>query len=737
MSATTTGRINILVGGNAEQFYKTIGGVERRLNTLDKNMKSIASGLAVFAGAFTAIGGSLFAMSVSVGNFADQLLDLEAQTGVSTDTLQEWRQVAIEAGVATDTMADSVMKLQERMARGEEGGKEITDAFRQLSISVKDAEGNLRNSGDIFEELITKLSGVYDISERNRLGVKALGGAWNQLAPIVALGADGIENAKNKAQELGLVIGKDSLIAANNFRISIDTLKSSIEGVKNEIGISFLPIATTLVSFFSERLMPLIRDAIGRFNGLNGATKENFSRFVILGAALSAIVLAISAVVAAFSFVITTLGTTGFLFLAISALVVSFISNLEMLKAEFNYGVSKAVIDFNILLNETKLAFIEAKIAMSKFLRLDTTELDKSADSTRKYIDGLNQGLKELNADNNARIVADYQKRLGKVTAIAAKEAESAKVAEVKSIQEQAEKDEKARKERFAAWELASAKLQRENLIKEIDLRYESPEINVDLKLNEDSLDSILASFEEKPLIVPVDIEVKAPELDETERAIVASANNMAEAFNVAKESLENFNVGIANLMHQALAGTIADSFESMGEVIGNWEDGVTSWGDVANAAWDSILGSIGGFLSQLGDYLIVYGLAGEAYATLTKKLLNPLTAAGSGLLLVGAGIALKLAGGLVKGHLQGRKDDRVAAQNRANGGDVNMGAAYVVGERGRELFVPTTQGTIIANNKMKEFSGSGSMNGEVSFRIRRDELVGILKQDERFKSRF
>lgn len=61
-----------------------------------------------------------------------------------------------------------------------------------------------------------------------------------------------------------------------------------------------------------------------------------------------------------------------------------------------------------------------------------------------------------------------------------------------------------------------------------------------------------------------------------------------------------------------------------------------------------------------------------------------------------GAGLA-SLAGGLLKGVL--------GLPGRATGGPVTPGAAYVVGERGPELFVPTASGAVVP-------SGGGAGGG-------------------------
>jgi tape measure domain-containing protein len=57
----------------------------------------------------------------------------------------------------------------------------------------------------------------------------------------------------------------------------------------------------------------------------------------------------------------------------------------------------------------------------------------------------------------------------------------------------------------------------------------------------------------------------------------------------------------------------------------------------------------------------------------------------------------------------------------RANGGSVTAGKSYLVGERGAELFQPSTSGTIIPNNKLE---GTGTTN--INFTINTVDARGI-----------
>ena len=71
----------------------------------------------------------------------------------------------------------------------------------------------------------------------------------------------------------------------------------------------------------------------------------------------------------------------------------------------------------------------------------------------------------------------------------------------------------------------------------------------------------------------------------------------------------------------------------------------------------------------------------------------------------------------------------------RAEGGPVNAGGAYVVGEEGPELFVPRSSGSIVPNGAMSSSGGgSGGVTGNynIAAGVSRAELVPILEQERR-----
>jgi hypothetical protein len=71
-----------------------------------------------------------------------------------------------------------------------------------------------------------------------------------------------------------------------------------------------------------------------------------------------------------------------------------------------------------------------------------------------------------------------------------------------------------------------------------------------------------------------------------------------------------------------------------------------------------------------------------------------------------------------------------------AMGGPVSSGSPYIVGERGPELFVPSSSGSIVPNSKMSSGGGGGmggvTVNYNIAGGVSRAELVPILEQERR-----
>ena len=221
----------------------------KSVNVFEKGVGAAGKALMKFAGPL-AIGAALkglVSMAKELATNADRLLDLEQITNISTDTLQEYEHVARVAGVNSEFFANAVIGLTQRLSRGAEMSASLKQGLDALNISVTNSDGSMRNFGQVAEEAIEQLAEMENVSQRNTIGAQLFSGAWKDLAPVLSLGADGIEQAKKEARELGLVMDGEALKAANEFRVELETTTARFKMFKQNIGLLAMPAINTLI----------------------------------------------------------------------------------------------------------------------------------------------------------------------------------------------------------------------------------------------------------------------------------------------------------------------------------------------------------------------------------------------------------------------------------------------------------------------------------------------------------
>lgn len=176
------------------------------------------------------------------------------------------------------------------------------------------------------------------------------------------------------------------------------------------------------------------------------------------------------------------------------------------------------------------------------------------------------------------------------------------------------------------------------------------------------------------------------------------------------------------NQIAEQLKSSIADSFASSVSSLADAIGGALSGEDLGSAIFN-ILGTL---IQQIGQALIKFAIA---RALLDKALKNPLISPAAAFALGFAAVAL---GQVVKNIRP--------AGARAQGGPVSPGQPIMVGEQGREVFVPSTAGRIVSNKVVEGAAGTrgGGMAVTVQgeFVLRNNVLIAAVAQATRSQNR-
>lgn len=231
----------------------------KSLGAVFENLKTFVAGLnPVFAAVLAVIG--LLAVQVSravreMAALGEEMLKISTRTGIAVDTISELRGVAKLVNVDFGELQIGLRNLSKTIGSAARGGKEATQAFADLGLSVRDAvTGKIKPAEQIIDEIADAIKDVQDPSERTALLVGVLGRNAQALVPFFANGSQAIKEMRAEVRAFGGAIGEDFALKANELSDNMGRLRLVNESFKRQIAEAVIPV----VNFFLEGILKLI-----------------------------------------------------------------------------------------------------------------------------------------------------------------------------------------------------------------------------------------------------------------------------------------------------------------------------------------------------------------------------------------------------------------------------------------------------------------------------------------------
>jgi hypothetical protein len=186
----------------------------------------------------TAIVASVGAAATAVTAIVNQAIntgamfdDMSQKLGVTAEWLSVMKREAKLGGVELTALQASLVKLDKAAVAAANGSKEQAAAFKAMGISVVDSNGKLKDTGTLFTEVATKMSGYRDGTGKTVLATELLGKTGAELMPMLnGLGEKGFAVARKEAEALGLVMSGPAAAAAGKFQDNLDDMRALLEG---------------------------------------------------------------------------------------------------------------------------------------------------------------------------------------------------------------------------------------------------------------------------------------------------------------------------------------------------------------------------------------------------------------------------------------------------------------------------------------------------------------------------
>ena len=232
-------------------------------DSVTKGLKGVGSvagkatmGVAKVGLAATATATALAALVKVNVDFMDKLGKTANKLGIEVEFLQAMRFAAEQTGVKVEALDMGLQRFIRRAAEAAKGTGESKRAFEQLGIQLKDNDGNLRDIRDILLDVADGLENTKDSGERVRLAFKFFDSEGVSLVSTLKEGADGLREFEQQAENLGIIISKQSIAKAEMFADSLNVLKKQIQAITANVSAAFIPVlegvATKLETILSE-----------------------------------------------------------------------------------------------------------------------------------------------------------------------------------------------------------------------------------------------------------------------------------------------------------------------------------------------------------------------------------------------------------------------------------------------------------------------------------------------------
>jgi len=239
MAKQNIGDLHARITADSKGFNREMGRARRSSQNFSQkasdDFKRVGRGIASVKGAI----GGLLAVFASrqllrgIGLAIEGLDDIAKTArvvGISAQSLQELRFAAEQTGIETRGLDDSIRRLTRRAGElANSGAGPAAKAFKQLKIDVRDANGDIKSTDQLWNEIVESMGDVETTAQRSALAAQLFGDDFGpKLVPLLEMGRQGIEDLREEARDLGIVFDEEILAKAEKASDELNILRRTM-----------------------------------------------------------------------------------------------------------------------------------------------------------------------------------------------------------------------------------------------------------------------------------------------------------------------------------------------------------------------------------------------------------------------------------------------------------------------------------------------------------------------------
>lgn len=204
------------------EFRRASGLIDQHARRMDGSFGLVTRAVGALGGLFAA--GTLVAGFRDTIGALDDLADRAQGLGIAASELSAFEISARAAGVGTEEFSAATSRLNRRLVEAAGGSKEAVAIFDALGVRIRDANGNVRDTGDVLKDVADRFALYADGANKSALAQELFGRGGAKLIAFLNEGRDGLTKFGGASEQ--------QIENARRMQDSIDRLAASWERLK-------------------------------------------------------------------------------------------------------------------------------------------------------------------------------------------------------------------------------------------------------------------------------------------------------------------------------------------------------------------------------------------------------------------------------------------------------------------------------------------------------------------------
>lgn len=237
-------RILWTISGNSAEFTSAVDRARGSAKKFGKATGAAGQLVVALTASVAAAGAAFKVMADDVVAARFEIDKLSKQSGLSAKQIRALELEAVRAGTSLEKLIPKNLAERQLDALINKTGEQARN-FQILGVDVQDSTGALRNTGDVYLELVRKAQTLDDSVVGAGAAIKLLGGVGEEA--LAALPVEALDRINAAAGDFGTRTGPDATRVAGEWAVANEQLKRSFDEIKESLFEALGPTAINWV----------------------------------------------------------------------------------------------------------------------------------------------------------------------------------------------------------------------------------------------------------------------------------------------------------------------------------------------------------------------------------------------------------------------------------------------------------------------------------------------------------